>query len=281
MALEKKTIKTIGMTAGLLVLGVVSLCLSGGGMKGRVEHDLQAALGVPVKIGKLQIDRGLGTVVAEKVVVDNPPGFHAGPLMVLDNISMKIIDFNAPELTMSEVTASGGHIALQVKAQDTNIWRLQQGVKADASGDGQRMMFQLLDIGDVRLDPQVLPDNEKGVVVSLPDIARRNVGTRRGGLMPAEMVSLLVDEIVRTATQAAEDAGYFDKMMPDARLRMKTDLGLPTGLLDRAADIVKRDLRNMGDSLQKLAEPAPAQVPVTDAGGSTAAPPTADTAPAP
>lgn len=251
-----------GGLAVVAVAGALAFLLPLGGLKAQVERDASATLGARVSIGTLRIDRDAYTITAENIRIGNAPGFRAPQSMTIAQVSAKVEDFDAPELTISNAAITGGTVTLEVGANDTNIWHMRKAMNREALSEGPRMIVRRLDVANVALEPLALPDGTTGTVIGLPDMARQDIGLRRGGLSPSEMLSVVFDEMVRAATLAADDAGYLEHMAPPARQQMMEELGLPTGLLDRAAGIVKRDFRNMGQSLQKLMEqpdPATAQ----------------------
>ncbi|MBU0859786.1 MAG: hypothetical protein KJ667_07595 [Alphaproteobacteria bacterium] len=279
MTAERKT-KTglfIALAAGLiLVLGVAAFALRGGDpVRDDAVRIATATLGVPVSIGSVSVEPGTGIVVVNNIKIANPPGFKNSHAMTITQMHLTAQGLGPQLLTFTEISVTGLVVNLEVMPEGTNLSALRRNMNAAASANEKteagavlKTIIKRAEMADARLNPLVTLSGTEAQPITLPDMVLRGIGDRENGLILSDGVMQIADHVIRVASQAAGQAGFYRGMSPTALKAMQEQLGLTAGILETAVGIVKKDVQELTGGIKNLiqqnqqpAQPQPAPVP--------------------
>jgi hypothetical protein len=257
-----------GFSIIMLVLAVMAaggyyyFAMSGGRVKAQVQTIATATLGAPVTIDKMSVDRGTGTYIADGVKIANPPGFKNAHALTIRQMRI-VTKPAAPGLVgIAEVNVTGAEIFLEVQPQATNLSTLRRNVNRAASvavvaapSQPWKTVASRVEMADARLYPAATLTPAATQVVTLPDIVMRGIGEKEQGVILSEALGQVFEHIVRVASQAAGQAGFFAGMSPEALRAMQEQLGLTRGILETAVGIVREDINELATGIKKLIQP--------------------------
>jgi len=233
--------------------------LAGGGLKGDVERIASATLGTSVTIGKLSADRGTGTYIADMVAIANPAGFKNTSAITIKQVRVTT-QAGAPGLiAIAEANFTGTEVFLEVQPQATNLSTLRRNVNRAATVNELaapkqpwRMTVNRAEIADAHLLPVITLHPAETQVVTMPDIVLRGLGERTQGVLMSEVLGQGFEHLVRVASQAAGQSGFFRGMQPEALKVMQEQLGLTQGILETAVGIVRDDINELATGIRDL-----------------------------
>ena len=256
--------KTGILAAGVLLAVVIAAALyyfvlAGGGLKGDIERVASATLGTPVTIGKLSVDRGTGTYIADMVAIANPPGFGNRSAITIKQVRV-ITRTGAPGMVaIAEANFTGTEVFLEVQPQATNLSTLRRNVNRAASVNELaapkqpwKTTVNRAEMADARLLPAATLQPAEAQVVTLPDIVLRGLGDKTQGVLLSEALGQGFEHLLRVASQAAGQAGFFGGMQPEALKAMQEQLGLTQGILETAVGIVREDMKDLTTGIKTL-----------------------------
>lgn len=261
MASKAKTgILAAGVLVAVLAAGLVYYFIfAGGGLKGDVERVASATLGTPVTIGKLSVDRATGTYVADMVSVANPPGFQNASAMTIKQVRVTTQPGAPGLVAITEANFTGAEVFLEVQPQATNLSVLRRNVNRAASVNELaapqqpwKTSVNRAEMADARLVPVATLQPVETQVVTLPDIVLRGLGDKTQGVLLSEALGQGFEHLVRVASQAAGQAGFFRGMQPAALKVMQEQLGLTQGILETAVGIVRKDVEELTTGIKNL-----------------------------
>ena len=261
MALKTKTgILAICALAAVLAAGLLYyFVLGGGGLKGDAERVASATLGTAVTIGKLSADRATGTYIADTVTIANPPGFKNAAAITIRQVRV-VTQTGAPGMVaIAEANFTGAEVFLEVQPQATNLSVLRRNVNRAASVNELaapkqpwKTTVNRAEMADARLRPVATLQPVETQVVTLPDIVLRGLGEKTQGVLLSEALGQGFEHLVRVASQAAGQAGFFRGMQPEALKVMQEQLGLTQGVLETAVGIVREDVKELTTGIKAL-----------------------------
>ncbi len=251
--------------------GYYYFVMASAGLKTRAEKIASATLGAPVTIDRIARDRATGAYLADGVKIKNPAGFTTPHAVIIRQVRLLPQDAAPGLLSFAEVNVTGAEIFLEVQAQGTNLSALRRNVNraaaaAEFAAPGQpwKSVLRRLEVADARLYPVATLVPAETQVVTLPDIVLRGIGDKEGGVILSESLGQGFEHLLRVASQAAGQAGFFNGMSPDALRAMQEQLGLTKGILETAVDTVRGDINELATGIRglidKSQQPAPAPV---------------------
>lgn len=253
--------KTKALAAALLcavlVVAAAGWMLRGGVSPVRAEaiRIASATLGVPVSIDAVSIDAAAGVVVLRGVKIANPPGHGRQSAIIVDRIHMSARSLGPGLYHFGDVAVNGLSVTLEATAAGTNLSALRRSINAAATnGESVRTIVKRADIADARLQAVVTPDGGPGGTITLPDMVLRGIGEKDDGISASAAIAQVADHVIRVASQAAGQAGYYRGMPPETLRAMQEQLGLSQGILETAIGIVKKDVQELSGGIRKMIE---------------------------
>ena len=237
--------KHIAILAVLLVLALSSHRLIGSNAGSLIDQGIEkygkAATGCEVTLDDVSISKSKGEGKLTGLTVANPHGFITDNAIYVDDIELVLdshqkddtgpihvleVNVKAPKITY-EIDSNGQSnlqtIANNVFALGKAISESQTAGKTDESGKTWRgiIINDLTINGGLITIPQALVQSQP-MVVSLPIIRLHSIGTKEGGISPAEVAQTVVSAITKGVIPVAS-AG----LAKQAREDLKTRGGAP------------------------------------------------------
>lgn len=257
----KPGILAVFFLAAVALAVLAYFMLAGGGLKGDVERIVSATLGTPVSIGKLTADRKNGIYVADMISIANPSGFKNGAAITIKQARIITAPGAPGMVTITEAHFTGTEVFLEVQPQATNLSTLRRNVNRAASVNELaapqqpwKTSVNRAEMADARLVPVATLQPVETQAVTMPDIVLRGMGDKTQGILLSEALGQGFEHLVRVASQAAGQSGFFNGMQPEALKAMQEQLGLTQGILETAIGIFKRDVNQLGGGIKALVE---------------------------
>ena len=244
-------LKIIGAIVGALLLLIVAVFVyfamnSNAIVKRAIENVGSAALGVPVKVGgvDLALTAGRGTVT--DLTIANPPGFGAAPALVVKSLTLAL-DMPASNqqlLVIDRIDVAGANVAAQVGADGkTNFSAIMKNLDSSPSeessgsaADAIKLIVRHFDFTGASATATA-PLLDKPVELSIRDIHVNDIGSREGGVPPSEVGQALLRPVVAAVVAELRKVGV-------------------SGLQQRMKESLNDKLKGGLDQLRQLGHPA-------------------------
>ncbi|MCB9982979.1 MAG: hypothetical protein H6861_04790 [Rhodospirillales bacterium] len=252
------------MTATKSILSVSALAFAlmfGGGVylftqlgtlaKPLAERVASDAMGVPVRIGGLDIALKEKRVVARNIQVANPEGFSKPQAVSIDVIDITLRSVSKELIDFETITVNGTQTFLEVTPQATNLHRLKAGMKGakseGAQGESLKVIIRKFVLDGAQVNPSVtLLKAQELQAVKVAPVRLNGIGVKENGILAREAVKQVMAPVLETFSQAAGDAGLYQGMSPDA-LR---EMGM--GQFEAIKEQFRQDIDNLGENLKKI-----------------------------
>ncbi len=222
------------MSKTKIILSLVLLILLGGGVylfmnlgdiaKRTIEAKATEALGVKVTIADLQIKLGEKKATVQKLRIANPKGFSAPYAVVVDDISVVLADISSQLVTLKDISVSGVNTYLDVTEKGTNLTTLKKGMKTKPAADtadakpAPKVIIDRLSITNAQVSPNVVLFDQGGDVapVAIPNLVLSDIGRKEKGVTIQEASKQIIDPFIKSASNAAGNAGLYQGLSTDA-----------------------------------------------------------------
>jgi hypothetical protein len=213
-----------------------------------------------VKLDKTEIDATSGKGSMQGLLIGNPAGFKTESAFKMDAIEIILdtdsitsdtiiinkIDIQAPEVTY-ELGGSGSNIDALQKNVDAFVKKYagapeSKEEKSPAKGNGTKMVIDHVYVkgGKVNISATLL--GGKSMTVPLPDIHLKDIGKKKKGASPGEVVQSIIGALNKAILKAVAPLNL-DK------------IGDAAGkVVDTTKDVVKGTAKGVGDTLKKGTE---------------------------
>lgn len=259
----KMLVKLIGLVLVLVLVAGAAVVFFGDTLvqKG-IEKGGETALGVPTRVGSVDISLTGGEATMKQLSIDNPAGFSAQQFLELGqaNMAVSLNTLLSDTVTIPRVAISGVRVNLEQKGDRNNVKPLLararslagEGDKttdpplaADKEGSKKFIIthFSLDDV-QVNANLEALGQNSSLNLV-LPKIELRNLGDEQGGLTMPELIEKVIQVILVTAR---ESSGQLSPALARLLSGELSDLqSLQTGVIDR----VRRQVDSLTGDLEE------------------------------
>ncbi len=185
---------------------------------------------------------GSGTL--HGLVVDNPPGWSAGPVFHLGQVYIQMQPFSLfrDHIIIEEITIDQPEFHYETKILSSNLSELLKNIRAatgdkstgsapTAAGPERPVRFEVRHLRLIRGKVTVGVGNT-ALTLPMPELEMRDLGTREGGINAAQLATAVLTDVTRNIVSAT--------------LQAAGKIGATGG-----AGAVE-DLKKAGDSLKKL-----------------------------
>lgn len=258
-----------------IIGAVVLLVVLGGGFwlyqnfgniaKTQTEKIASKTLGVPVKIGSLDISFKDKEIVLGGLEIANPPGFKNNQILNVKMIKVAADSLSDKTLVFNEIVIDGTAINLEVTQNGTNFTALQKlmavqkgapkkvkTAKDESSAaepsDPYKVIIKRLLINNATLTPQSTLTKSNMDTFIMPDISMSSIGVREGGVSASEAVRIVTANLSDAVLKTALKSGYLEGMSQ----QMLKDLKMQYDLSGAVVDKVKSDFQKAGEELKGL-----------------------------
>lgn len=236
-AQEKKASATkfilIGVIFALLIGGGLLYMNAGSVIKSTAEKVATQTLGVPVKIGKIDIYLTEKKIVITKLSIGNPKGYSKPHALTVGSIAIDADTISKEKLVFSDIATTDTNIYLEVKPEGTNLSTLANGVK---KGDKKaakettpiKVVINKLNIKGSKLHPAITLAEGIGSdkTVDMPNIKLTGIGEKSGGVTAAEAISQILEHVVSVGMEASVKAGLLEGLSQEVLGDIGSSLGL-------------------------------------------------------
>ncbi len=209
-----------GVLAGVVLIAVIGVVAylafnTNALVKTAIENSGSATLGVPVRVGGVDISivQGSGTITALEVA--NPPGFAAGPALSIQSVHIAL-DATASTSTvivLKQIKVAGARVQALVGSDGrTNFAAILDKLDSDdadgsaSTGASMKLIVERFDFTNA-LATAVVPLVDKPLQLSIKDVHATDIGKREGGLSPEALGQALLQPIVAAVVKAVKKSG--------------------------------------------------------------------------
>lgn len=239
MSAIKKTAKFT-----LYLFAFLVLCLIGGAIylyinmnniaKQMTEYVATDAMGVPVKIGGMDISLEELQVTVNNITIANPSGYKKSHAVKVGSVVVGVEDFAADILTLKQVLVDQTQVNLEVEKNGTNLSALkaiidkkQAGVAKPKSSEKTvvasenapqnfKVIVKKFSLTQAKLNPSVTFLNGDLTPVSVPDIHLRDIGKKENGVVAQEAIEQIMTALLTKFNSVAGQAGFLQGVSLDA-----------------------------------------------------------------
>lgn len=218
------------------------------------ERIASAALGVPVKIDKMDIQLQEKTASVSGVRVANPAGFSDTPAITIEGVSVTLDTLAEKLITFKSIDVNGTKVNLEVTEDGTNLGALQKGMpkKKEATSTQEeqlKVIIKRFSLNKAWLNPSItLLGKQDLTPVAVPPITLTGIGQKENGILAEEAIAQVTEHLVKVVSEAANNAGFYQGMSPEAL----KELGLSQ--VETLKNQVSEEINKLGDGLKKLFE---------------------------
>lgn len=181
-------------------------------VKRAIETNGPDIVGAKVVVESVKLAPVNGTGAIRGLAIGNPPGFHSAQSVTVGTIDVAVdpasiakdvVQIRRLVVVAPVITYESGRNGSNFDAIQRNVARRAASDKSAASGKQTRLIVDQLVIRDARViyAPEIAT---RGATISfdLPDIQLANIGSRQGGVTPAELGNVIVQALVSRMAKA-------------------------------------------------------------------------------
>jgi uncharacterized protein involved in outer membrane biogenesis len=247
-----KAIKILsGLVVVLVVVIAIVITLFLGRLNGIVERVIEKTgtqtLQVAVDVGSVDIQLAEGKGSISKLTIANPSDFSRNDLLTVGGVGLQIDTGSLASnvKVIKDIYLNGVQLRVEQKnISDTNIQALIDNLKKSAGGSSSssstssdnpdiRLMIEQVRVGETIITLETEKYGSR--TVTLPGYSQANIGNKRTGLTPEQIVDAIVSNLLSRAKTAVKEE-------------------LKTVIKDKADDKVKEKLKDSlsSDKLKSL-----------------------------
>ncbi|MBD1399456.1 hypothetical protein [Pelovirga terrestris] len=246
----KMLVKLIGLVLVLfLVAGAAVVYFGDTLVQKGIEKGGETALGVPTRVGNVDLSLTGGEATMNQLTIANPPGFTAQQFLVLGqaNMAVSLNSLLSDTVTIPRIAISGIRVNLEQKGERNNVKPLLErarslagegskttDVPASASKEGgKKFIVTHFSLDDVQVNANLEAFGQNSSLnLVLPKIELRNLGDEQGGLTMPELIEKVVQVILESAQKSS---GQLSPALARLLSGELSDLqSLQSGVIDRA-----------------------------------------------
>jgi len=183
--------------------------------------------GVSVKLGGARLEPWDGEAALTDLELGNPPGFHTPHALMVAQIRLRldVSNLRSDVVHIRDIRVEQPRVTYEYASGGSNLDVIQRHIErqiADAAGPAGaqgapaapgsatananakplRVVIDHVDILGAQADVSASALHGRTVTVNLPDIHLNDIGTRNGGVTPAQATEQMVAAVRQAATQA-------------------------------------------------------------------------------
>jgi hypothetical protein len=183
-------------------------------VKVALEHYGPDVLGVPVKVGDVEISPHSGRGRLRDLEIGNPPGFSAARAARFGDVRLEVdpATLRAPVVRVQAIGVDAPAIVYERGDKATNLDVISRNIEAyvkrageperKPGGGGKRLyVIDRLLIRGARVTMTTPSLRGQGVTFDLPDIELRDIGARQNGVTASQAASIVANAIVARIAQ--------------------------------------------------------------------------------
>ncbi len=259
--MKSNLVKILVGLAVLALLGLIALFLS---LNSIVKSGVVAfgpeVIKAPIQLDGVSISAFSGGGELKGLVIGNPEGFktpHAVKLGVA-SLQVKPMSLLGDKVVVQSVKADAAEITFEGSLGSSNLGKIQENVDAyvasllgPASKDGKKSPGKKLQVDEIvisnaKINLSMTLLGGKSATIPLPDIKLTNLGQGADGITPAEVIKVVMAEVMTKTTTAVTGfiSGGGKALLDGAK-----------GAGGTAVDAAKGVTKGLGDMFKKKETP--------------------------
>jgi hypothetical protein len=231
MAVKKKTTILPVLLIAILLIGGYLYFNANSIIINTTERIASNALGVPVKIGSLQLSLADKSITLHTLKIGNPPGYKQPYIITADSIlvglntvSQKFIDFKMIDVKgvelFFEMSPQGANLN-DLKKLATGKKQAQTPTTANANSEGVRVTIQQVVIDPSTINASIAMLNKTIPPITMLAVHVSGIGQKDGGTNASDAIVQVLTQYLATAEQTVSNSGVF-KQLPNLGNVQKT-----------------------------------------------------------
>jgi uncharacterized protein involved in outer membrane biogenesis len=262
----------VGSKAALSVSAIAFALLFGGGAyivmnlssiaKPMTEKIATETLGVPVKIGGMDVSLQEMKVTVSGISVGNPKGFSSNKAIKVQSVAITLDKISKELITFKAIDVKGTDINLEVTQNGTNLTKIQKNAAANAAKKPANPDAKPINVSikkfvldQARLNPSITLLNKQELAsITLPKITATNVGSSSKGIPANDAIAQITKEIIKVASKEANQAGFLGGLSTDVLKDMgQQQIDAVKGQMqNQVQDQIRGEVDKLGDSLKGM-----------------------------
>jgi uncharacterized protein involved in outer membrane biogenesis len=250
--------KLIKLLVALAVVAVIALVILFASLNSIVRNGVvqfgPEVIKAPIQLDGVDISVFSGSGELRGLNVGNPDGFKTPSAFKLGSarLQVKPMSLLGDKVVVQSVKADGAEITFEGSLSGSNLGKIQEnvdayvtallGAKEKSAKPGKKLQIDELLITNTKINLSMTILGGKAMTIPLPDIKLANLGQGEQGVTPAEVIKVVIKEVVGQTTAAVSGAlGSIGKGVTDA----------VKGVGGAATDAAKGITKGIGDMFKK------------------------------
>ena len=213
----------VKVLAGLAIVAVVALVALFLSLNTIVKNGVTAfgpeVIKAPIQLDGVSISAFSGAGELRGLVVGNPEGFKTPNAVKLGTASLQVkpMSLLGDKIHVQSIKADAAEITFEGSLSGSNLGKIQENVdayvaalvgpadKSKSSGPSKKLQVDELIISNAKINLSMTILGGKSATVPLPDIKLTNLGQGADGVTPAEVIKVVMKEVMTKTTAAVSD----------------------------------------------------------------------------
>lgn len=225
--MKSTLVKIIVGLAVVAVIALVALFLSLNSIvKNGVTSFGPEVIKAPISLDSVSISAFSGGGEIRGLVIGNPEGFKTPNAVKLGVASLQVkpMSLLGDKIVVQSIKADGAEITFEGSLSGSNLGKIQENVDAYVAAllgpaskekkttPGKKLQVDELTISNAKINLSMTILGGKSATIPLPEIKLTNLGQGADGITPAEVIKVVMKEVMSKATTAIIGAlGSLDK----------------------------------------------------------------------
>ncbi len=229
----------------LIAVGAAYLYINMGSIAKQITEQVASdALGVPVRVGNMDISLKDKKVTISNLSIANPAGYKKPHAIMVKKIEVAGESFSKELLVFSRIIVDGTNVNLEVSDKGTNLSDLKNNIgnkpstnkpsKSKASkGEDIKVVVKKFSLTGAQLNPSVTLLGGDLAKITVPDINLHGIGQKENGILAKDAISQIMSAVLKKFNSSANGAGFLKGMSLEAL----NSIGVST------AEVFKKNLK--------------------------------------
>ena len=175
-----------------------------------IRRYLPEIMGVPVQVASVRLSPFEGRATVEGLVLGNPAGFHTPQALRVERVQIRLdVSTLADEVVhVREVLVRQPQLSYEYAVGGSNLDLIQRqverylGAHSGTRSASHKLVIDSFVLQGLRAEVHAAALQGRALSLPLPDVMLREIGTKAGGVAPAEAASQVLAALRVSAAQA-------------------------------------------------------------------------------